>query len=115
MLTDNRTVENEAARRRCFGSLCNKARVVLIGDKADLHAVRLFGNGEIHFQRQIAHTLLGKAAEREKKSCRLLTFYAAEHIALVVLRMPLVYTALFGKSIMPGRNIFSALLVGIVT
>ena len=81
---DDLAVEHKISGRGQLGASGQPGNVVLIGNKADLHAVGLVRNGEVKALGHFAHLSFLEPAERKREPVKLLAAYAAEHIALVV-------------------------------
>ena len=69
---DDLAAEDEISRRRQLRSARYPADIVLVGDEAYLHAVRLVRDRQAEFLGQRAHLLFLEAAEREHRAAHLL-------------------------------------------
>src|SRR5690242_7838584 len=61
----------------------DEARIVAIGDEADLLAIRLLGHRKTQLARQLAHLRLGHFAQRKLRSRQLLLLQAEKKIGLI--------------------------------
>ncbi len=58
--------------------------VIAVGDEADLLAIGLDGDGEIHGTRQFAHLGLSEIAERKQRSCKLRLSETEQKVSLIL-------------------------------
>ncbi len=81
-----------------------EGRIVAIGDKADVLAVRLIGNCKAMLQGQLPHLGLAKLAQRQQGMREHFLREAIEHIALIFVSIPCSKEVHAGMTIVLSRS-----------
>ena len=105
VLSHGFAVQNEISRRGSYAARLDPGGVIAVRNEADVHAVRLVCGRQAELFRQSAHLGLFVRRKRQQKGVYLLRRQTAEHVALVIFRLPAVNGAVFRFGIMPRGNV----------
>ena len=105
VFADGFTVQNEIPRRGRDAAAFDPGGVIAVRDEADVHAVRLVSDGQAELFGQRAYLRFFIWRKRQQKGVHLVRRQTAEHIALIIFRLPAVNGAVFRSGIMPGGDV----------